>query len=481
MNLLRARDALASGTPWSDVGEGTPPKGDSVLADADLEEVAARLTLEQVPSLRVVEEDGRQIGTITPKSLATALLAQDRELRGKLAIADRMVAVGTLAAGLAHEINNPLTYVSANLELLQKALGTMPGESEAVRDAKALVGDIREGVRRVRDTVRDLRLFSKADDGSSAPIDVERVLEFALNLADNEIKHRAVLARDLAPLPPVQANEGQLGQVFLNLLLNAAQSIPEGAAHQHEIRVVTRTDYAGHAVIEIRDTGCGIPEQDHARIFEPFFTTKARHGSGLGLSICDGIVASLEGRIEVESREGKGSVFRVVLPAASGVPRPRSIAPESRAVAPRGRFLVIDDEQSIVRMLRRVLGADQTLACTSGAEALALLRRGARFDAILCDLLMPETTGMDLYDELMRSAPDQARRMVFMSGGTFTDRARAFLEKAPNPRLAKPFDTGQVLACMERLLASGRAEPSQRPQPRGGSGAPGGSKPPASA
>jgi signal transduction histidine kinase/CheY-like chemotaxis protein len=378
-------------------------------------------------------------------------------LRAKLIVSDRMVSIGTLAAGVAHEINNPMTYVSANLGLLTDMLTREMVHNDHLREATPMLEDIRDGVDRVQRTVRDLKLFSRSEEPSRAVVDLRSVLERVLRIADNEIRHRATLSLDFGPVPRVDANDSQVGQVFLNLLVNAAQSIPEGAADRNQIRVVTRTDPEGRAVIEIHDTGVGIADAIKPRIFAPFFTTKGDGaGTGLGLSICHGIVTAHGGQIELDSVEGRGSVFRVLLPASTAEPaaafRSRSPEPPRALLRPSGRFLAVDDEIGILSIYRRLLGADQCVTCSSGADALALLRRGERFDAILCDLMMPQTSGMDVHDELIRTAPDLAARMVFVTGGAFTDRARQFLALETNPVLDKPFDSNRLFTCMADVL-----------------------------
>jgi len=318
--------------------------------------------------------------------------------------------------------------------------------------------DIRDGVDRVARTVRDLKLFSRSEEPARAVTDVKEVLHRVLRIANNEIRHRAKLTLDFAAVPAVDANEGQLGQVFLNLLVNAAQSIADGAADDNEIGVATRTDGGGRAVIEIRDTGAGIPDELKTRIFAPFFTTKEPgSGTGLGLSICHGIVVAHGGEIELESTVGKGSLFRVVLPPSSVTTSPPPVVrPRSKARAqihpPTGRFLVVDDELAILKTYPRFLGSEQCVACSSGREALELLKRGERFDAILCDLMMPQMSGMELYDELARSVPEQAGRVIFVTGGAFTERARQFLAARTNQTLEKPFDAKHLFACVNTVL-----------------------------
>jgi len=376
-------------------------------------------------------------------------------LRAKLVMSDRMVSIGMLAAGVAHEINNPLTYVSTSLEALRHLLIPEIARSPALSEATAFLDDMRDGLDRVGRTVRDLKLFSRSEEPSRAVVDLKEVLGRVLRIANNEIRHRATLVLDLADVPLVDANDGQLGQVFLNLLVNAAQAIPEGDAEGNEIRVVTWTDAAGRAVVEVHDTGSGIPDEIKTRIFAPFFTTKAPgFGAGLGLSICHGIITAHGGDLEVESTVGRGSTFRVVLaPSLPAGPPPAPPRSGLGLQPPIGRFLVVDDEVAILKIYPRYLGKTQCVACASGREALELFRRGERFDVILCDLMMPQTSGIDVYEELVRTVPDQAARMIFVTGGAFTDRARRFLGDLNNPTLDKPFDSAHLFEAMTRVLS----------------------------
>ncbi len=227
--------------------------------------------------------------------------------------ADRMSALGTLAAGVAHEINNPLAAVIANLDLAERLI-----ERGTPERLKAPLRDAREGAGRVRVIVRDLRIFARAEEDHRELVDLHQVLESCLRLAWPEIHPRARLDQQLGPVPPVVGNQARLGQVFLNLLVNAAQAIPEGSAADHRIRVTARTTDSGWAAVEIADTGSGISDTIRNRLFTPFFTTKpVGQGTGLGLSICQRIVSELGGEIRVCSEPGRGSTFTVLLPPAA--------------------------------------------------------------------------------------------------------------------------------------------------------------------
>ncbi len=409
---------------------------------------------------KIVERDAagdpaRVVGTYTD-------ITDQKKMQAQLLLSDRMASMGTLAAGVAHEINNPLAYVVANLGyVIEELIGAGvvaagPGAPEGDEPARTLSGELlgetlramveaREGAERVRAIVRDLKTFSRADEPRRGSADVRRVLESAINLARNEIRHRARMVTELGEIPRVNASEHRLGQVFLNLLINAAQAMPEGHAHENEIRAVTRTDAAGRAVVEIRDTGCGIAPQDLGRIFEPFYTTKpVGVGTGLGLSICHGIVTGLGGDVEVESEPGKGSVFRVILPPAPG----EEDAAPARASADRperGRLLVVDDEPLVGKAVHRVLAAQHEVVVESTAHsALARFERGEAFDLVLCDLMMPQMTGMDLHAAVSRIAPGMAERFVFLTGGAFTPAAREFLERCAPRRIEKPFEPAEL-------------------------------------
>jgi PAS domain S-box-containing protein len=389
---------------------------------------------------------------ITEQKLAELQLAEAKELQEKLqrqlVFADRMACVGTLAAGVAHEINNPLAYVSANITLMAESLRALNAEvsSERLSELCEMASEVQEGAERIRKIVRGLKTFSRAEEERRTVVDVRPLLELSINMAFNEIRHRARLVKDYGPIPLVDADEARLGQVFINLLINAAQALPEGSSDDNEIRIVTATDAAGRAIIEVRDTGAGIPAPLLGRVFDPFFTTKQLGvGTGLGLSICHNIVSALGGDISVTSELGVGTTFRLVLPPSLGQ---RDVAPVI-ASAPKkpiacAAVLVLDDEPAIGVVLRRVLRDHEVTVVTTAREALELLRSGKHFDIIFSDLMMPEMSGMDFYAELTRGFPHATERVIFVSGGAFTPSAQAFLDRIPNQRLEKPFDARNV-------------------------------------
>jgi PAS domain S-box-containing protein len=392
-------------------------------------------------------------------------LSDRKRMENQLIFAGRMAAVGTLAAGVAHEINNPLAYIVANIDFARHQITTVAsrfsrsaaggGPAHVLDETGEALTEARQGAERVRNIVRDLRVFARGDEDQSGPVAIRRVLDSSINIAWNEIRHRARLVKDYGDTPMVEGNESRLGQVFLNLLLNAAHAIPEGETERNEIRVTTRTDANGRAIVEVRDSGMGIPTEIRERIFDPFFTTKpASEGTGLGLWICSGILTALGGEVRVESEIGRGSTFRVTLPpAVMESPGELTNTPAPEAEARGGRLLVIDDEPMILGALRRSLSAEYNVTCVGdGRKALERLRAGERYELILCDLMMPEMTGMDLFAELEKLDPEQSSRMVFVSGGAFTSRAREFLERIPNARVEKPIDLQNLRLLLRNLV-----------------------------
>jgi PAS domain S-box-containing protein len=473
--------------------------------EADRELAAAREGLpgpHPPQEIRLLRRDGSTVTAEIVSLLvdydgAPALLSfardvtERKQMQLRLLQADRLASVGTLAAGVAHEINNPLAYLLANVEhvatrrlpaalsglddleeILDPACPTGQARVAALRRNLREIGEMleiaREGADRVRTIVRDLKTFSRADEERRGPVDVHRVLDASINMAWNEIRHSARLVRDYGEVPLVQANEARLGQVFLNLLVNAAQAIPTGHANDNEIVVRTSTTETGEVRVEITDTGQGIADDALPRIFDPFYTTKPEGvGTGLGLWISQGIVAALGGAIHVESRTAapSGTRFEIVVPARTLAEiDDRSPAAPGCSGLRRGRVLVVDDEPAIADALRAGLVEEHDVAiAASGREALALLLEGeggGAFDVILCDLMMPDLGGIELYEILRARRPEIAARVVFVTGGAFTARARTFVEQAGVAQLEKPFQIDEV-----RILVRARVDAAAHHHP----------------
>jgi two-component system cell cycle sensor histidine kinase/response regulator CckA len=409
------------------------------------------------------------------RSVAVAAL-RDTSDRQRAAEALRLAGIGTLAAGVAHEINNPLASVVGNLALVRERLSVLrvvgggPALARFAQEWLEPIEDAEDGARRVRDVVAELRVFARSE-AERGPVDVARAMRSALSLAQSEIQHRARLVTRIGEVPPIRGSEGRLAQAFANVLVNAARAIPEGASQENEVRVEVRAKGAD-VVAEVSDTGVGMTAEVRARIFEPFFTTRGvGEGSGLGLAVTHAIVTAMRGRIDVDSAPAAGTRLRITLPATGGAPAavtpvepappvpsaPVPNAPPAHAAPPvpapaapgatpapearRLRILVVDDEPLVARSLQRILARDHDVEVSDrGREALDRIASGARYDAIICDLMMPDVSGIALHDEVRILDPDLQPRIVFVTGGAFTEGARDFLERVPNVRLEKPVE-----------------------------------------
>lgn len=412
-------------------------------------------------------------------------VTEKRRLQTSLSQADRLANMGMLAAGVAHEINNPLSYVLYNLETLALDLPKIADDlaacraglvgrfgpeaiDEVLRECSTvlrpgLLADLKEQLRealsgtdRIRAIVRGLGTFSRVEKSDVSPIDVRQSVEHAVNMTRNEIRYRARLVTDLGITPPIMGSDGKIAQVVLNLLVNAAQAIGEGDVAHNEIRVRTWAEDGG-VLIEVADTGAGIPKESMEQIFEPFFTTKPIGvGSGLGLSICRKIVEDFGGEIRVASEVGTGTRFTIRLPAAIADDEDVAAALRRASSAPpeaRGRILVVDDEAGIRKAMTRILGSKhEVVAAASGEEAQKILAEDQAFDLVFLDVMMPNVTGIDVHAWLAARSPDLARKVVFFTGGTFTTRANEYLSKVPNQRFEKPFEVAKLMKRVAELV-----------------------------
>ena len=412
------------------------------------EDVAVAAMKAGVHDFVLKDRMGRLAPAVAREIREAQVRAERRRIQEHLMLSDRLSSLGMLAASVAHEINNPLASLIMNLQLVMDALEgcQLPGEGdEALREAYQCAG-------RVRDIIRDIKVFSRPDEQQSGPTDLHRVLDSSLRMASNHLIHRARVSKEYGQVFAVLGSEARLGQVFLNLIINAAQALPDGQKNEHEIKVVTRREGTDFVRVEIHDTGPGIPEQLRERIFEPFFTTKPTGvGTGLGLSICRRLINEMGGTVGLDSQLGKSTTFWVRLRAAQ--PSVDSKPEKSLVRMKRGmRVLVIDDEAAVGRALQRYLGRWHDITLTSRArEGLSILTAGARFDAILCDLMMPEMSGPQFHEALGRVDPEQAQRVIFMTGGAFSENASAFLNTVPNPYLEKPLDLDRLGRLLESV------------------------------
>lgn len=429
------------------------------LRDAHGNETQSRLLLDRATD-GIVVVDPR--ASIPPSSLPV--------VSGPRVSEDRLRTVGRLAAGLAHEVNNPLTFVLANLESLRESHQSMrrlihtlraqlatdeaitrqsfeeiasdANLQELMDDVADMLTDCYKGIHRIQDIARSLGTFSRADDDRAEQADITRIVDDACAMVFNQIRYRARLIKRFEPIPSIAVFPGRIAQALVNLLTNAAEAIEGGAYDQHRIVVSMRTE-GDWVIIAVSDTGIGITQKHRDRIFTPGFTTKAHQGGmGLGLVVSKRVAQEHGGRLEVVHLPERGTRFELHLPIDTGLTvteQNRESRPVSEAPLERLRLLIVDDDAMVLSALRRRLKRRyDTVTVLGGADALARLDEDPDFDAIVCDLMMPETDGKSFYDRVQRSHPGLADRIVFMSGGAFTPRLRKFAAAVSNPVLQKP-------------------------------------------
>ncbi|HEX5058817.1 MAG TPA: ATP-binding protein [Kofleriaceae bacterium] len=384
-------------------------------------------------------------------------VTERRAIQRRLVESDRLAALGTLAAGVAHEINNPLTYARLSAQRIERIIDTLDVPTAALATLHGHLGDINHAISRIASITQSLRTFVSRDDDAPGPVDMSMVLARSLKMVDNELRHVARLVYTPASLPPVTGNASRLEQVFVNVLINAIKALPPNPPTPHEIRVAV--EHSGARVtIAITDTGIGIPPALLSRIFDPFFTTRdVGHGMGLGLSVSKTIIEKLGGEIAVESTENVGTTVRVHLPTHRAS-SPVVAAAVATAVPnlPRLRVLVVDDEPMICASLERMLRKEHDVSvAASGPEALGAVAT-TPFDVILCDVMMPGMNGDEVFHTLANRHPGFERRIVFMSGGTIGSDVLRLLDGLPNERIAKPFTVDQVLGVIAQAYGGSK-------------------------
>jgi len=430
-----ANRAVAAQLGWDPEALVGRPVTDLVPTDRADDALADALRLERaadVPAVREEEflrEDGRRIVCevaglafdFEGKRAALETLrdvTELREIEGQLRRADRLASVGTLAAGVAHEINNPLTYVTVNVSHVRSWIEEVQGRTgRAAGTGEARLRQAAAAAERIRRTVLDLQTFSRADDVSDGRVAFGHVVEIALSMGSGDVERRARIVRDLGPTPDVVGNAARVANLVLHLLIHAARALPDGAPERHRIRVSTFTGPNGGAVLEIAGMGPWVG------------------GDRSELDLCGEFARSMGGTISIGDAPDGPSV-RVAFPAA-----PPASAPTSRTLAARsrGRILVVDDEPLVARAVRRLLSDHDVVVASDGEEALEICARES-FDVVLCDVMMPGISGVEVYERLRARDPAWAERFVFVTGGAFAQDIAEALDATGIDRVVKPID-----------------------------------------
>jgi two-component system NtrC family sensor kinase len=405
-------------------------------------------------------------------STQVLLALENSRLFHEIVQSARLVSVGQIAASVAHEINNPVAYILSSQGYLVEQLAILGelgqvierADAEEIRAAFAAMGglglieelqrasaDLREGALRVRDIVREIGALARADATTSAVFDLNEAVRSALRVAGMQLRHVATVTDRLGEDVLVRGNQGRLSQVFVNLLVNAGQAFDQRTGNT----VTVSSERVGATVVvRIADNGRGITADNLRRVFEAFFTTKpVTAGTGLGLAISREIVRSHGGDICVESQHGRGAEFTISLPYAGATAartRPPSGRQKTGEVPTPLRLLFVDDEPNIRRGYQRAFAKHhEVMLASDGLEALAVLGAGDDYDVVICDLTMPNMTGMELFERIQVLHPQLVDRVIFVTGGAPTAEAQQFLATTTCPVLAKPFERQELVALID--------------------------------
>ena len=363
----------------------------------------------------------------------------------------RLASIGQVAAGVAHEINNPLTWVLSHLEALENRLGDLEQAGLLPVEVNALSGrarSARQGAERIARVVRDLEVFLPSDNADMVAVPIGPTLDKALQLATPLLRHRARISQGPGSSLPVRANPGRLSRALFNILQHLGGRLPVGAAWQHQLQIDVH-EMIDELLIEIASTGHTPSEEELRLTFEPYVNPSAvAEGKGMGLWVTKGMIAAMGGRIAVEAGQ-PGERIRVWLPLAAEL---LAESPEPAPTEDLPRVLAIDDEPELREMIELGLAdhVRQLVTLGSGREALAWLEGDADFDLILTDLMMPDITGMDLIGAVTARWPALRPRMVVMTGGAFSPEAQRFLSQVRPATLMKPFTLTELRAVLSR-------------------------------
>ena len=445
----------------------------------------------------VAPYDAAQLAAFVERlDLRAHLRAESRRLQEAFAHSERLTALGTLVAGVGHEINNPLSAVILSIEvarrrmlpaldaalamaLAAKAGLPLPPHAVAIltklawtdnggRGVAAVFDEMDAAAEAIASIVRDLRTFARSDhDAPPERVDVDELIEHAIRLSGREAARRGVLERDYAPdLPALVVPRARVTQVIMNVFINAFQAISEVERPKHRVRISARAD-PDFVAIMVSDTGPGIPPESLERIFDPFFTTKRQgFGTGLGLSISRAILRRLGGDLSVESVHGEGATFACFLP----LPSPEQLekttlrSPQTLVFGesiPTRSILVVDDDERVLRSYARLLGArHRIMLAYDGREAIDMIRSGSSPDVLVIELDLPGEEGRELLSWLEAERPDLARRAILATSGASNANNAEFLRSYLGPVVLKPVHANDLLAAIDSI--AGTSESTSR-------------------
>ncbi len=376
--------------------------------------------------------------------------AEQQKLREKAESSSRLAAVGEMAAGIAHEINNPLTGVIGFSELLAE-------RQDLPADVKEDIQRISAGSARVKEIVKRMLTFSRQTKPKKSCVNINELIEATLDLRSYVLKTANIeVVKHFDPdLHCVVADAGQMQQVFLNLIVNAEYSMKQSHGRGN---LTIATEKAGDRVrISFKDDGAGMTRDTREKVFNPFFTTKGvGEGTGLGLSVTRSIILEHNGTIEVESEPGKGATFTVILPINCSPENTDGDSSSDTASAMKvksGRIIVVDDEEAITSLVKAVLSREgYRVDVVSDSTAACEMLDSTLYDAVLMDIRMPGISGIDIYNDIKSRRPELAGRFIFITADVSDDNAKAFLDTNELPYIVKPFDIKILLKMVDGLL-----------------------------
>jgi len=404
-----------------------------------------------------VEELGGRIESLNQLSEERGRLIDElQRTRVALENTEKIALLGRLAASVGHEVNNPATILSLGIGEMLAELDT----EETKRRGDPFLSRMRrnllecdEAVGRIGNIANGMRGFGRPGVSNVEEVDLAELARTALQLTRNDIRHGAVIQESLATVPPVLAGRGELVQVLVNLMLNAAEAMRDLPLSDSRLTVLCSLD-GDEVVVAVEDSGPGVPVEQGEQIFDPFYSTKGTGALGLGLAISREIVQRNSGTLEVGDAPGGGARFAVRLPVAANTSAESGLGTRSQAATVR-RVLVIDDEAALCRVLARILksaGHDAVIA-NSGEVALKILRQDQGFDAIVCDLMMPGISGVEVLQFLEDNHPELLPRTMILTGGALNAPATRAIRQHSKRVVQKPVGPDEFLAAVHAILS----------------------------